>query len=59
MKMKKTTGLGKGPSAANKVDTIKERFNTKQSEVRALISDVKMSLDEIGGHIKDEKLMLM
>ena len=54
--MKKTV---KTAANAAKVENIKQRFNTKQSEVRTLISDVKMSLDEIGGHIRDEKVMLM
>lgn len=27
--------------------------------MRTLISDVKLSLEEIGGHIRDEKVMLM
>ena len=42
-----------------KADAIKQRFQSKHIEVRELISDVKMSLDEIGSHIKDEKVMLM
>lgn len=42
-----------------KADAIKQRFQAKHIEVRELISDVKMSLDEIGSHIKDEKVMLM
>ena len=67
MKMKKSsantaaqnTRGNQANSNAAKVENIKQRFNLKQLEVRTLISDVKDSLDEIGGHIRDEKLMLM
>ena len=53
-KMKKAATHVKG-TAALKADAIKERFRNKQKEVRALISDVKTSLDEIGTHLQDEK----
>jgi hypothetical protein len=56
--MKKSATHVKGTGASLKADAIKERFKTKQKEVRALIADVKASLDEIGSHIHDEKLML-
>lgn len=56
--MKKNATHVKGTGAL-KADTIKQRFQAKHVEVRNLISDVKMSLDEIGSHIKDEKVMLM
>ena len=52
----------RGTAAATtqaKADQIKQRFNGKQKEVRELITDVKMSLDEIGSHLKDEKNMLV
>ena len=57
--MKKKATHVKGTGAALKADAIKERFMGKQKEVRALISEVKTSLDEIGIHIHDEKLMLV
>ena len=56
--MKKNATHVKGTGAL-KADSIKQRFQAKHVEVRNLISDVKMSLDEIGSHIKDEKVMLM
>ena len=48
--MKKAATHVKG-TAALKADAIKERFRNKQKEVRALISDVKTSLYEIGTHM--------
>ena len=60
--MKKASTHVRGTAAATtqaKADQIKQRFNGKQKEVRELITDVKMSLDEIGSHLKDEKNMLV
>ena len=38
---------------------MKERFHSKSTEIRAVIRDVKGSLDQIGEHLKEEKRMLV
>ena len=58
-KMKKAATHVRGTAANSKADAIKERFKTKQKEVRTLIGDVKTSLDDIGSHLLDEKQMLV
>ena len=45
--------------SGDKGQIVKERFHTKSTEIRALFRDVKGSLDEIGGHLKEEKRMLV
>ena len=44
---------------AEKAKNVKQRFHTKQTEVRGLIRDVKGSIEQIGEHLKDEKKMLV
>ena len=55
--MKKNATHVRG-TANLKAEAVKQRFNQKQGEVRAVIGDVKQSLDEIGDHLKQEKTML-
>ena len=45
--------------SSDKAKVVKERFHSKQTEIRALIRDVKGSLDQIGEHLKEEKRMLI
>ena len=56
--MKKAATHVRGTGSNLKADQVKKRFDSKQVEVRHLISDVKESLDEIGSHLRDEKVML-